>query len=94
MTSSNNRNINFPRPLIIDEVTVGFEQSEAENRAAILAFPAAAAAGDEAGTTLYVREYQLCAVYTTHGQHSREWGKKDTAKIVVEDVGDMATGEA
>ena len=46
-------------------------------------------AGEMAGTTFLGSGHQLCTVYSTRSQGSRKWEKKDTAKLVVEDAGDV-----
>jgi len=77
-------------PLNFDEATVADYQAP-NIEVAIFALPAAAAAGEVAGTTFLVSEHQLCTVYSASGQGSGKWEKKDTAKLAVEDAGDVRT---
>ena len=44
-------------------------------------------------TAFLVSEHQLCTVYSARGQGSGKWEKKDIAKLVVEDAGDVTTEE-
>ena len=75
-------------PLNFDEATIADYQAP-KVAVAIFAFPAAAAAGEVAGTNFLVSEHQLCTVYSARGQGSGKWEKKDTAKLAVEDAGDV-----
>ena len=38
-------------------------------------------------------EHLLCLIYSARGQGSGKWEKKDNAKLVVEDAGDITTEE-
>ncbi len=60
---------------------------------AIFAFPAAAAAGEVAGTAFLVNEHQMCTVYSARGHDSGKWEKEDTAKLAVQDTGHVTTEE-
>lgn len=57
---------------------------------AIFAFPLVAAAGEVA---FLVSEHQLCTIYSARRQGSGKWEKKDTAKLVAEDAGNVTTEE-
>ena len=59
--------------------------------AAIFASPATAAAGEVAGRAFLLSEHQLCTVDSARGQGGGKWEKKDTAKLVEEDTGDVTT---
>ena len=78
--------------LKFDEATVADYQAP-KIEVAIFAFPAAAATGEVAGTAFLVSEHRLCTVYSARSQGSGKWERKDTAKLVVEDAGNVTTEE-